>query len=478
MKNKSVYILLSIVLFSIIMHLKGITSPLLDFHAWRQTQTAMIARNYYENGFKFFNPQVDWYGQESNKRAGTEFPVFSFIIALLYKMFGMHDILGRFLAVFFSAMSSVYLFLLLRKYFEFWYAYISTLIFIILPINIYFTRTVQPESIMLFSIISGLYYFINYLENPSKILQLIFSFVLLTIAPLVKLPSLYVLLPIGFLAYNKWGWKVIYRIEIWLFNIFLVSNVFLWYRFAKTGMDVLPLKINDYIYMLKILGQPKFWIMHFLSRFVELTTTYAGLLFFIIGFWFIVLKKHLYFFGVWFISVVIYIIAIGEYGYIHQYTALPYAPINAVFIGGGIVYASNKYSLLKINKILLILLIISIPLHSLLRIRNWYKLSDLWLLNAKEDVSRISEKNDLFLCNSKTIPIQLYHIDRKGFSIDILKSDLNEVKYLIKKDMSFFLTANDKRWSDDNEIGKYFIKNYKVVCENEDYKIFDLRKKI
>src|SRR3989339_698827 len=110
MKNKSVYILLSIVLFSIIMHLKGITSPLLDFHAWRQTQTAMIARNYYENGFKFFNPQVDWYGQESNKRAGTEFPVFSFIIALLYKMFGMHDILGRFLAVFFSVMSSDYVF--------------------------------------------------------------------------------------------------------------------------------------------------------------------------------------------------------------------------------------------------------------------------------------------------------------------------------------------------------------------------------
>ena len=51
MKNKSVYLLLSIFLLSIIIHLKGINSPLLDFHSWRQTQTAMIARNYYRNGF-------------------------------------------------------------------------------------------------------------------------------------------------------------------------------------------------------------------------------------------------------------------------------------------------------------------------------------------------------------------------------------------------------------------------------------------
>lgn len=476
MKKSLLIAVFSIFVFSILLHIKGITNPLLDFHSWRQTQTAMVAKNYYENGFKFFHPQVDWAGRESNKRAGTEFPVFSFLVAGLYKIFGVHDILGRFLAVFFSACGAVYLFLLLKKYFDFWPAYVASLVFSAVPVNIYFTRTVQPESLMLFSVIAGFYHFICYLEGGRKI-HIIVSWIFLVLAPLVKLPSLYVLLPVAYLSYQKWNWKFLRRIDIWCFNGLLVFCVWSWYRYTKSGIGVLPLEFADFLNMLKIIIQPDFWKRHFISRFPELTTTYAGLIFFAVGFWNIVLKRRQFFFGVWFGSVVLYTILIGEYGYIHQYTALPYAPINAAFIGAGIVYSWERFGKTKPGKIFLILLVISIPVNSIVRIRKWYKPENVWLIKAKNIVAELSNPEDLFLCNWIG-PAALYHIHRKGFWADISKTDSAYIKDIIKKDVGFFLTATNEQWTDNPEASRYFLENYPVIHRDKEFLILDLRKKI
>lgn len=36
--------------------------PVSGFQAWRQADTAAMARNYYKQGFHFLYPQVDWGG--------------------------------------------------------------------------------------------------------------------------------------------------------------------------------------------------------------------------------------------------------------------------------------------------------------------------------------------------------------------------------------------------------------------------------
>ncbi|MDD5688310.1 MAG: glycosyltransferase family 39 protein [Elusimicrobia bacterium] len=475
--KKNFLIIFSIFLFSVLVQIKGITNPLLDFHAWRQTQTAMTIRNYYENGFKFFYPQVDWVGQRSVERAGTEFPVYSYLVALLYKVFGQHDILGRFLAVFFSASGAAYLFLLLKKFISFRSAYVSSLIFSVIPIKIYFTRTIQPESIMLFATISGLYYFVCYLENTNRKSYLLFSLFFLVLAPLVKLPSLYILLPIAYLAYQKWGWKFLYRIDVWCYNILLILCVGLWYKYTKSGIRILPLEFNSFLDMLSVIKQPDFWARHFLSRFIELTTTYVGLFFFAVGLWVVVLKNRKFFFALWFTAVIIYIILIGRYGYIHQYTSLPYAPINAVFIGCGIVYFWEKYEQRGVlNKLIIAFFVLVIPINSFIRIHNWYKMSDVWLLRAEPIVAKLSASNDLFLCNTKADSIQLYHIHRKGLTVDLRKTDLI-FQNVASQGISFFLTGTDDYWPDDSETKKLLLKNYLLAWKDKDFLIFDLRKR-
>ncbi len=66
----------------VVARLPGITNPLLDFHAQRQCQTATVSRNYYEGGFRFLFPEINWAGGD-RRRAGTEFPLYCYVTALL-----------------------------------------------------------------------------------------------------------------------------------------------------------------------------------------------------------------------------------------------------------------------------------------------------------------------------------------------------------------------------------------------------------
>lgn len=61
-----------------------------SMHTWRQTDSATQAQNYYYNGFDFFNPQVNNLNISDGK-AASEFPIFYFLVALGWKIFGMHE---------------------------------------------------------------------------------------------------------------------------------------------------------------------------------------------------------------------------------------------------------------------------------------------------------------------------------------------------------------------------------------------------
>ena len=65
--------------FSLLVHLPGISSPMLDYQAYRQCQTASMARNYTRHGMHFLNPELDTEGKPV--RAGTEFPIYSYLLA-------------------------------------------------------------------------------------------------------------------------------------------------------------------------------------------------------------------------------------------------------------------------------------------------------------------------------------------------------------------------------------------------------------
>src|SRR5262249_34073900 len=91
-----------------------INQPFIDHWSWRQSDVAAIARNYLQGRFDFARPQIDWAGDQPGY-VGTEFPILPFIAALLYKLFGAHEWIGRIEAVILFAISLPFFFWFVRN---------------------------------------------------------------------------------------------------------------------------------------------------------------------------------------------------------------------------------------------------------------------------------------------------------------------------------------------------------------------------
>ena len=467
------YKLIFIFFFSLATHVPGLFSPIFDYHGWAQTLRASVARNYYENGMHFFNPQVDYF-EESFDRA-PQFPLYSYLVAVCYKVFGFNDAWGRVVSAFFAALSAIFLYLLARLYMKENAAFLSAFVFCVIPIRIYFMRAFMPESMAIFSLIAGTYFCAVWADSGRLFPWGILAWGFLTLCALLKLPYLPLLFPAGFILYKKWGARAFIRRDFIIVAVLFAAAYLGWYGHANAGLEKSK---GFFIWLMNLMGvfrewsNPEFWSVHFLSRFPELLTTYAGLVFFAAGFYSL-WKEKAWFFVVWFFTVVGYILACGEYGRVHQYASLPFAPVNACFIASGIVWSWEKFKTGNI-KIYLVLLVVSIPVHAFFRIKHWYRLDELWVMRAQAVVEKISQPNDLFFINAPDEPFFLYHLHRKGFVGQIEKTGTD---YLVKarnKGAKFLLTPLARG---PNAADSMFAKEFRQVYRDDDFAIYDISKK-
>src|SRR5436305_14486203 len=108
-RTSQVAITISVV--AIAVRLIAIDHPFTDTWSWRQSDVAAIARNYFQGGFHFARPQIDWAGDQPGY-VGTEFPILPFVAALCYKIFGVHECVGRVQVLLLFALTLPFFFLI------------------------------------------------------------------------------------------------------------------------------------------------------------------------------------------------------------------------------------------------------------------------------------------------------------------------------------------------------------------------------
>ena len=119
--NKQKQILYIVLTLIFLVRLISINNPPLDYSSWRQVDTDSIARNFVEYRLNIFYPQLNYDGPMPNY-AQLELQTTTFIIALLYKLFGYRAFLGRIVPVIFFMLSCCFLYMIggqLRYYYGF-----------------------------------------------------------------------------------------------------------------------------------------------------------------------------------------------------------------------------------------------------------------------------------------------------------------------------------------------------------------------
>jgi hypothetical protein len=97
-----------VLLIGLVLRCYHIGMPPIDFLAWRETQTLMVARNFCREGMNLLRPSVDWRTTyEVAPRGtvgGTELQVVPYLTAVLYQVLGMRYWVGRVVPICFASL--------------------------------------------------------------------------------------------------------------------------------------------------------------------------------------------------------------------------------------------------------------------------------------------------------------------------------------------------------------------------------------
>jgi 4-amino-4-deoxy-L-arabinose transferase-like glycosyltransferase len=326
-----------ILLIALFLRAYNITAPLIGMHSWRQTDTAAMARNYCEHGMNFLYPQIDWGGNTAGY-VECEFPLYPYLVAILYSTAGFTEIWGRLFSVIISLVGIYYLFRLVRDLIGTETALWSAFFAAVLPLNVFFGRAFMPEPAMLTSSIIGIYFFYRWTVDE-KLLSLSLSGVFVALACLLKLPTLYLGIPLIYLAWLKYGKRTFVNFQLWIYAIFVLSCVTAWYYHAhqillnggstfgiwEYGSD----KWGNW----SLLSSPEFWNGIIFQSLAEKHFTWPLFLVFIFSLFLKRLSLKERFFDIWLLAIIFYFIVVARGNFVHSYYQLPFMIPAVVYLG-------------------------------------------------------------------------------------------------------------------------------------------------
>ena len=298
-----------------------------------------IALEYYRNGFHFLSPQVLW-GGAGPGYVEMEFPLAPFLTALMFKVFGpsqwVNEIvpLGCGLGIVWTTYCLGAYLLGSRA------AFIAGVVVAAAPNLVMLTNTgmwADPPMVLAGNL--GLYWLVVWAKSDN-LRALAAGTTAVALAILLKLPALYLGIPIAYLFLQKYGASCWKQPIAWFSALGMLLPSLLWYRHANqlyqqfhNTFGILGagyLKFGD----VETLGHTTFYTST--ARRVALYhLTPLGTLAFLYGL-FVSWRQRQTFLSTWLGSVLLFaLVAAGGVWYGHYHYLLPLLPIAALIVGLG-----------------------------------------------------------------------------------------------------------------------------------------------
>ncbi len=201
-----------------------------DRPSWRECDVAGIARNYYREGMSLFYPRIDWRG-DGPGYVESEFPLFPWLIAAGYKIFGYNEHLGRILSYIFSLLTLAAFIKFARHLLPPVGAVAAVIFFAFNPLIINISTTLQAEGLMFLSYTLAAYFFLRWVENNST-QYFVAACVATALTILAKVPAAHIGLLFAVLVLTKFGFSALRQFRLYLFALCALLPAILWYVFA------------------------------------------------------------------------------------------------------------------------------------------------------------------------------------------------------------------------------------------------------
>lgn len=327
-----------------------------DTDSWREADVASMAKNFYQNGTNIFHPQIN-YGGNGPGYVESEFQIYSYSIAVCYKLFGFWEPTGRIISFLASLVAMVFFFKLSKYLLESSAALISSLFFALSPLLMVISIGIQPESLMFCFYVCAAYSFIRWLDSGSKKFYWL-TIVFTALALLAKIPSINIGIFFLILIIYKKGWKFLIKTRVLILGALSIIPSVLWYSYShkfyvlygnSLGMS------NEYPWI----GWDFFTKPHFLKGIIQIELSYvwtwAGPLIILLAIVFTkVFKREDFLIGLlWYFSVLLFYIitcrttADNWAWYYHIFSVPPVAILSGI---GAVELYKTYFPYLHLNK--------------------------------------------------------------------------------------------------------------------------------
>lgn len=521
-------IAIALSILAVAVRLVWIDQPYIDTWSWRQSDVAAIARNFLQNGFHFARPQIDWAGDQPGY-VGTEFPILPFIAALCYKVFGVHEWIGRMQAVIFFALSLPFFFLIVRQIFGPIAAIWALLFYSFAPLSVMTSRCLVPDVPSLSLALIGLYFFMRWLEDRQCV-AFFASAVALSLSILIKATGIVIAAPILYLtfavvydrrrdkerrfskppgrsaAFAKLrrakgdGLSLTFTADrpslkmLVLFAVIVLLPSLVWYWHAY--------QIAQKCYPFHFFGEGGItienvaWYWEIARRTATLSLTPPLSVLALIGLFIAPRAKLGRIFHWWLVAMILFILLAG-YGNRHPWYQLPLVPIAAAFAGHfcsrimalPIFARANSFAAL-LMRAGFSLAVIVFAACALAYTQVFYQPVAAPFRNAGFELKRITPRDALIVAADDGNPTLFFYAERKGwhfFEEDGMwqgsprdsEQAIIDLEQLRRRGAAYFVFPKDTMWwlNYYAEFAQYLNGNGEIISATNDFKIYRLRNK-
>ncbi len=445
---------------ALLLRLYHVTYPLLDVHAFRQTQTASVVRNYYNSGIDPLTPKVDVFGVGKEENLILEFPFYQTIVALLYRVFSPSEIWGRMVSIFFGFLGAFYLFKLVNFLVDKNTALWAGFFFLFAPLNIYYQRVFMMESAVVCFGIMMLYYYTHWIktDDTSSYLKGIAA---ASLGFVMKSPYTGVLLlPIAYFQIKHHGFRGLLKVKFLVSVLIPVILMVVWQRYAEgvnvqSGHEFFTLSNAGYQHWCFGKLEYRFSLDYWEKVFNIFSQQVLGrglIIFFLLGLFLKTKAESGAFFHFWLLTEFIYVLIMFRMVATHHYYNMPLIPITSVYCGYTFNYIfegekfSNYLSSFR-KKAIIGTLVCSVILLNFFYVKPWYRID--WGTFYSGQVIDRNTKKDVPMIYSPFSgydwdPRYLYYANRRGINLGHTDLKPKKIAKLQKQGYGYLVIRNLK----------------------------------
>lgn len=468
---KKFSLLLSILLFAgVAVRLYRIWEPVADWHSWRQSDTAAVARNFLRFGIDPLHPRYD---DLSNIQTGrdnpqgwrmVEFPFYQVIGAGLARTFpGISlEVWLRLVTIAASVGTMLFVGLFVAEFIDPLTGLFAVGLYGFLPYSIYYGRTILPDSFMVFWAIVSLWF----ASRGKNVLWTVVAGIAGALALLAKPTAAFLLVPIPYLLVRRFGYSRDSLVRLFIYSLVSVLPLFLWRRWIVQFPEGIP--VNTWLLNgngIRFKGAWFYWL--FAERLGKLILGYWGLLPFGLGLITVLMKREGWVFRWWLIGALLYLVVFATGNVQHDYYQIVLVPVVAVFAAKGFTFLVKGGSQVSramgfATALVSILFCVGFSWYT---IRTYYWINRPEIVEAGRAADRLLPKDAKVIASYNGDTTFLYQTSRQGWPLGF------EIEKKIAMGATAYVTVSP---TDSDGETKDLAHRFTVLVRNDKFAIIDL----